>query len=440
MDFGIGFLSNNVMLPILDFFYGIVPSYGLAIVALTLVIRFALYPLSAGSIRNMRRMKVVQPIMQKRQQEIKERYKSDPAKQQEEMAKVMQEFGNPLAGCLPLLLQMPILFALFATLRGSPFSDVPYTFNLQILPAEQIEQIQPQAFLTSPQNIYFADGVHAPVSAILPGGTKLAVGEQAKVEFQTTEGRSLGELLQEYPETGAKLVPHLEVTNGAERVKINEDGTIEALQPGDVSIKGVVPGLAADKGFLFIDALGRVGAIDPDGAIHWDILGMIIFFGVSIYINQLLSGQGQGPSSNPNQDTVNKITPVLFSGMFLFFPLPAGVLMYMVIANIFQTLQTFILSREPLPEEIQKLVEVEEKAANKAQETIPFEPGRPKKDAEAKADPKASNPPKTGGAPKAEKAVPKPTSTPPRVDPKAKGIKGGKSTPPSESGRSKKKA
>jgi YidC/Oxa1 family membrane protein insertase len=70
MDFGIAFLSNNVMLPILDFFYGIVPSYGLAIVALTLVIRFALFPLNAGSIRNMRRMRITQPLMKKRQEEI----------------------------------------------------------------------------------------------------------------------------------------------------------------------------------------------------------------------------------------------------------------------------------------------------------------------------------------------------------------------------------
>jgi YidC/Oxa1 family membrane protein insertase len=73
MDFGIGFFSNNVMLPIIDLFYSIVPSYGLAIVALTLIIRFALYPLSAGSIRNMRRMRIVQPLMQKRMQEIKGR-------------------------------------------------------------------------------------------------------------------------------------------------------------------------------------------------------------------------------------------------------------------------------------------------------------------------------------------------------------------------------
>ncbi|MEN9279189.1 MAG: membrane protein insertase YidC, partial [Gloeomargarita sp. DG02_3_bins_56] len=141
--FGTNFLSNNLMLPILDFFYGVVPSYGLAIVALTLVVRAALAPVSAGQIRNMRQMKVAQPAMQKRVKEIQERYKNDPAKQQEEMAKVYQEFGNPLAGCLPLILQLPILFALFATLRGSPFADVSYPVELEIVPREQIVQSQP---------------------------------------------------------------------------------------------------------------------------------------------------------------------------------------------------------------------------------------------------------------------------------------------------------
>ncbi|HEY9811593.1 MAG TPA: membrane protein insertase YidC [Halomicronema sp.] len=382
MDFGVGFLSNNVMLPILDFFYGIVPSYGLAIVALTLVIRLALFPLNAGSIRNMRRMKVAQPVMQKRVKELQEKYKDNPAKQQEEMQKVYKEFGNPLGGCLPLLLQMPVLFALFATLRGSPFSDVNYTVNLQIFPQEQIESIQPAAFSTAPQNIFIADGIHAPVTALLPAGNKLTIGEKTKLEFQTVEGKDLNALLAEHPET--KINPHWKVTKGEERVKITEDGTIEALNPGDVTLTGTIPGLAADKGFLFIEALGRVGAVDQDGTIHWDIVGMVLVFGISLYINQLLSGQGASSSSaNPQQDTVNKITPVIFSGMFLFFPLPAGVLMYMVIANIFQTVQAFILSREPLPENLQKIVDAEAKTTEqgKGRDSLPFEPGRTKKKA-----------------------------------------------------------
>jgi YidC/Oxa1 family membrane protein insertase len=379
MDFGIGFLSNNVMLPIIDLFYGVIPSYGLAIVALTLIVRFALYPLSAGSIRNMRRMRIVQPLMQKRMQEIKERFKDDPQKQQEEMMNVQREFGNPLAGCLPLLLQMPVLLALFATLRGSPFAGVNYSVNLQIFPAEQIERIQPQAFATSPQNIYIADGEHTKIAAILPGGNKLSVGEKTKILYQTTEGKPFAALVADHPES--KLTPEWKIIKGEDRIKIDSEGNIEALQPGDVTIQGTIPGLAADKGFLFIDALGRVGAVDPDGKVHWDIVGMVILFGLTLYVSQVLSGQNSS-GGNPQQDTVNKITPVIFSGMFLFFPLPAGVLMYMVIGNMFQTLQTYLLSREPLPEELQKIVDAQEKTNQSAEaKALPFEPKSSKKKA-----------------------------------------------------------
>jgi YidC/Oxa1 family membrane protein insertase len=385
MDFGISFLTNNVMLPILDFFYGIVPSYGLAIVALTLVIRFALYPLNAGSIRNMRRMKVAQPVMQKRVKEIQDRYKDDPAKLQEEMSQVYKEFGNPFAGCFPVLLQMPVLFALFATLRGSPFADVAYPVNLQILPADKIEQIQPQVFTTSPKSLYITDGVHYPVSVMLPGGNRLGVGEKTDFRLQTSNGETLEQLVQENASEEA-LKPYVEVTKGKELVNIDEDGHIEALAPGDVTLQVKVPGIASNKGFLFIKALGRVGVTGEGGEIHWDILLMVLTFGVSLYVNQLLSGQGS-TSDNPQQAAVNKFTPIIFSGMFLFFPLPAGVLMYMVIANIFQTLQSFILSREPLPENLQKIVDAAEASSTgketgkeeEGRQTLPFEPRRSKK-------------------------------------------------------------
>ncbi|MGB8702581.1 MAG: membrane protein insertase YidC [Thermosynechococcaceae cyanobacterium] len=387
MDFGVGFLSNNVMLPILDFFYGIVPSYGLAIVALTLVIRFALYPLSAGQIRNMRRMQKVQPIMQKRQKEIQERYKNDPAKMQEEQAKLIQEFGNPLAGCLPLLVQMPVLFALFATLRGSPFSDVKYTVNLQIVPQAQIEQIQPQPLTTAPQNIYVSDGIHYPMLAIVPQGNQLAVGSSANLAFQSVTGKPLETLLQEYSTSG--LQPHWQAMKGADRIHLDEAGHLKALQPGDVTLQGVIPGLASKTGFLFIKALGDIGVIDSDltaadgsinfNAIHWDVLVLILGFGLSLYANQRLSGQSS--ASNQQQQAMNKFLPIIFSGMFIFVPLPSGVLLYMLIANIFQTIQSFILSKEPLPENLQKIVDEEQKRSKPIAKdaSLPFEPNRPKK-------------------------------------------------------------
>ena len=379
MDFGIGFLSNNVMLPILDFFYGIVPSYGLAIVALTLVIRFALYPLNAGSIRNMRKMKVANPIMQKRMAEVKERYKDDPVKQQEEIKGLYSEFGNPLAGCFPVVLQMPILFALFATLRGSPFANTNLPVNLQIVPSEVAAQVEQSPLVTKPSNVFVADGEHFRVGAVVPTGPKIGVGETTRIELRSVDDKSLDELREEYQEEGVDITPNWVVTKGEDLVQVQPDGTIKALAPGDVTIQAEVPGLAADKGFLFIEKLGRIGVTGENGEIHWDILGMILFFGVSLYVSQQVTNGGTtaGDTQNDQQQAIAKFTPIIFSGMFLFFPLPAGVLMYMVIANIFQTIQSFILYREPMPENLQKLVDEQERKAKikSGDRGLAFEPG-----------------------------------------------------------------
>jgi len=316
-------------------------------------------------------MRVAQPAMQKRVKEVQERHKDDPEKQRAAMSEVYKEYGNPLAGCFPVILQMPILFALFATLRGSPFADVDYTVDMQILPKEQIESVQPETLTTKAENVYITDDIHYKILGVLPS-QNLGVGQSTQLEFQTEEGKSLQQLTTQ---TESNLAPKLEVVKGEERVKIEEDGTIRAIAPGEVSLKASLPGVAKNEGFLFIDALGRVGAVGEDGTIHWDILGMVIFFGISLYANQQLSGQQNKSGDNSQQQLVSQITPILFTGMFLFFPLPAGVLMYIVLANVFQTLQTLILMREPLPDNLQKIVDEQEKQEKKekGQESLPFE-------------------------------------------------------------------
>jgi YidC/Oxa1 family membrane protein insertase len=349
----IGYISDNLLLPILDFFYGLVPSYGLAIIALTVVIRLALFPLSAGSIRNARRMRIAQPVMQKRQAEIKAKHASNPQKQQEELGSLMKEFGSPLAGCLPLVVQMPILFALFATLRGSPFADVPYTLNLKVLPAEQIAAVEPKPFNSPSHSIFVTETNHVPVIASLESGTKLGVGDKPQVQLHTKAGDSFASVLQGV-DNGDTFKPTWSVTKGDSVVSVDQNGTITALAPGDATVEGKIPGLAARSGFLFIKALGQVGFM-TDGAVNWDIAILVAGFGARLFASQILSGMGM--PANPQQSTANKITPVMITGMFLFFPLPAGVLLYMVIANIFQALQTFLLSREALPDNLQAILD-----------------------------------------------------------------------------------
>ena len=373
----IGYISDNLLLPILDFFYGLVPSYGLAIVALTVVIRLALFPLSAGSIRSARRMRIAQPVMQKRQAEIKSRFASNPQKQQEELGKLMKEFGSPLAGCLPLLVQMPILFALFATLRGSPFADVPYTLNLKVLPAEQIAAVEPKPFTSASHSIFITETDHVPVIATLPGGTKIGTGESVQIQLQTKSGDAFSDVVDGV-ENGQSFLPAWTVTKGESIVSVSDEGQITALAPGDATVEGKIPGLAARSGFLFIKALGQVGFY-TDGSVNWDIAILVGSFGLSLFISQLLSGMGM--PANPQQSTANKITPVMITGMFLFFPLPAGVLLYMVIANIFQALQTFLLTREALPDNLQAILDEQLKqqpapaaAGGVPGSRLPFEP------------------------------------------------------------------
>jgi len=116
---------------LLTWFHGILPNYGVAIILLTLVARSILLPLTLRQSRQAKRMAAVMPVIKPRLEEIKKRYKDDARKQQEETMKVYAEAGiNPLAtlaGCLPLLLQMPIFIALYTVLgraielRGQPF-------------------------------------------------------------------------------------------------------------------------------------------------------------------------------------------------------------------------------------------------------------------------------------------------------------------------------
>lgn len=85
-------------------------SYGLAIILMTIIIRLILFPLNYKQIKSQVKMSEIQPQIK----QLQAKYKNDPQKQQQEMAKFYKENGvNPLGGCLPLLLQWPILIALY---------------------------------------------------------------------------------------------------------------------------------------------------------------------------------------------------------------------------------------------------------------------------------------------------------------------------------------
>ena len=110
----------NILSQLIQYLYNLtaaigIPNYGLAIILFTIVIKLLLFPLTSMQIRSMRVMQELQPQLQ----EIQKKYKNDPQKSQQAMMELYQKHKvNPFSGCLPLLAQMPILYALFSALRN----------------------------------------------------------------------------------------------------------------------------------------------------------------------------------------------------------------------------------------------------------------------------------------------------------------------------------
>ena len=120
MDFGWDWLTRPfaeyIILPIFNLLNKFMDNYGLIIIIFALLIKLVTYPLTMASTKSMKKMAALQPMMK----ELQEKYKDNPTKMQSEIGRIYKEAGvNPLGGCLPVLLQMPLLFAMFYVFRSS---------------------------------------------------------------------------------------------------------------------------------------------------------------------------------------------------------------------------------------------------------------------------------------------------------------------------------
>ena len=126
MSFGIAPIRGigRAVLSLLTFLYKYIPNYGLVLIIFSILIKLLVYPLTKKSYQSMKAMTAIQPEIQK----LRDKYKNEPQRVSQETLKLYKTHGvNPLGGCLPMLLQMPLLFALFIVfrstieLRGAPF-------------------------------------------------------------------------------------------------------------------------------------------------------------------------------------------------------------------------------------------------------------------------------------------------------------------------------
>lgn len=118
MEFGMWASIGKILLRVLNFIHDYLPpyNYGIAIILLTLIVRGLFWPITRKSTESMKRMAAVTPLVN----QIREKYKDNPQKQQQEIMALYKEHKvNPIGGCLPMLIQIPVFIALFVVLRSA---------------------------------------------------------------------------------------------------------------------------------------------------------------------------------------------------------------------------------------------------------------------------------------------------------------------------------
>lgn len=171
IDFGMLGVIARPLLYFMKFCFELVGNWGIAIILLTLMVRLVVLPFNIMSMRSMKAMQKIQPLMTS----VRERYKDDPVRMNQEIMALMKENkANPLGGCLPMLLQIPIFFALYRVIGSSielyqsPFlgwiTDLSHHDKFYVLPVLMGVTMYVQQKLT-PTNM---DPAQAKILAFLP--------------------------------------------------------------------------------------------------------------------------------------------------------------------------------------------------------------------------------------------------------------------------------
>lgn len=316
-------------------------SYGLGIIALTIIVRIIMWPLSVSQQRSMKYMQTMQPKMKM----IQDRYKNDPQTMQRKMMEFYKENNfNPMAGCFPMLIQMPIFILLYTALISPQFIDL--AGNAKFLFINRLDATirgtSARSFdgdfmlnknanfdLAKKATVYFSDGTQEEAKVqrakdnlrymnnIIPGEVvefKLALNafQVETFEFKTIKGAEV------------------DITN----ISTRETEKVSFERKGDILVAEVPSQPASEQ-------------------MNYDVLALVLFFGFSMYIATKVmtftnknSKQPLDPQQEAMQKTMGRTMPIFLTATFFFIPIPAGVLLYLVVSNLVQIVQTVIINKQ----------------------------------------------------------------------------------------------
>ena len=317
-----------------------VGGYGIAIIVLTIIVRLAMWNLNVEQQRSMKMMQKLQPKLKA----IQDRYQSNPQVMQQKMMEFYKEHKfNPMGGCLPLLIQMPIFILLYSALISPQFIQV-----------------------AGNQHFLFVDSLATTLRATA------GISDDGKLGAAPTDKFILGNTATIYlPDKTIKNVKITEPTQALEikgELKPGEDvyfefsldhiklkfSELEKVQKADVVVTNsnireneTVTFVRNDEGLM----TATVPTVPVKRAWHWDVIILIGLFAITMYISQkimmsMTKTDNQDPTQAALQKSMGTFMPLMILATFIIIPIPAGVLLYLITSNIIQIIQSVIINKQ----------------------------------------------------------------------------------------------
>ena len=325
-------------------------SYGMAIIIFTILMRLCLWPINVSQQRSMKNMQTLTPKMKM----IQEKYKNNPQVMQQKMMEFYKEHNfNPTAGCLPMLIQIPVFIMLYSALMSPQF--IQMAGNTNFLFINRLDAtIKSNAGVSLDGK--FSVGKNAQFQAGKSAKVYLAnnqVIENVKIEKPQKAVSIQGEIEQDKP-------IELKISLDSLNLKFAQ---LDKIQKADLSVMNIMTKETENVEFIRRGDIlvASVPTIPAQNAIHYDVIVLVALFGLTIWLSQKVmmattKSKNQDATQEAIQKSMGTIMPVMIILTFVFIPIPAGVLLYLISSNIIQVFQTIVINKQLDLEEEQKKI------------------------------------------------------------------------------------
>ena len=337
---------NQAMLYLLQSLKAIVGSYSWAIIGVTALIRAVLWPLNTAQMKSMQAMQAIQPKMK----ELQAKHKDNPAVMQQEIMKLYSENKfNPFAGCLPMLLQLPIFIALYGALSSPAFLELAGNESFffvkhlsHTLQSSGGETLDGKFAVTSEHN-QFAIANPDKILITLKG---VAEPQQMKVgEFRITDAAKLITFTPKPVIAGEPIKFTLlknDLSADPEYINRVESVAVTMKDPKSNEIENIVLKPSVANPTVFDTQVPTIKAVPTW---HWDVFTLIALYGVLTWAYQqsMTWVNGTAKKAEGDQDKAQalmmKFMPLMFTVLMFIIPIPAGVMLYLLVTMIMMLAQ-----------------------------------------------------------------------------------------------------